>query len=261
MAINAMASYRRLDLAKARKQLQANAELFHRKQDPNIIELVDIQDYSLRTPIIYEVNSDDYLRILDTVTDVATKLEIQLNVLGPQQKQIQFDKKITEIALDLFPMTPHEASSREVWSYITLRVLPEFASWRFPNRSSDPEWERFIGLERNTFRRLWWRAHMLGPELAVLLQEDDLVQMFERTESIGSNKHLMQSLVRFTLQNEEALRELGGKSSMIYTETAKSLRRSMAIVAYEAMTPSELESFVHAKALETLNRIHDLKDR
>ena len=257
MAIKLDSSYRRLDLSKSRVQLEMNAQKFASGGTPDVSDLLEIRDYSCRTPVRYEVVTDDYLEIARCVDDLAMSLKIDVTAEGPQEKkkQLNFDKKLTEIVLDLFPMTPHEAANRDVWSYISLRVLPHYAAWRFPNKSDNPEWERFIGQERNTFKRLWWRAHMLGPELAVKLQEDDLVQMMERTESIGSNKFLMRSLVKFTLEHEDVLRSLGGKSSAIFTETGKALRRSMAIVGYEAMDEYEMERYVRMHAEETIERI------
>lgn len=260
MGIIPEASYRRLDFSKSREQIQINAQNSEAGEKFDLGKALEIQDYSLRTPVKYEVISEDYLNISTRVNQVTVDLEIDLDSNGPQSKQLLFDKKITEIVLDLFPMTPHEAANRDVWSYITLRVLPGHAAWRYPNNSADPEWERFIGFERNTFKRLWWRAHMLGSDLAVQLQEDDLVQMFERTESIGSNGLLMRTLAQFAIENVDVIRAIGGKSSAIYTETSKSLRRSMAVIGYEAMDEQEFAKYVRFHASETLDRLLTSKD-
>ena len=253
--ISNLASYRRLDVSKSRLQLGENDKVFTSGNLPHVASLLEIEDYSFRTPVLSEVSTSDYLEIARRINEIGENISVDVWIKGPQQKQIAFDKKVTECILEIFPMTPYEAACRDVWSYITLRVLPEYAHWRFPNESNNPEWERYLGFERNTFRRLWWRAHMLGADLAVLLQEDDLVQMFERTESIGSNKLLMQSIARFALEHEAEIRSLGGKSSAIYTETAKSLRRSMVIVGYEAMNESELDSYVRKHAIDAIDRI------
>ena len=96
---------------------------------------------------------------------------------------------------------------------------------------------------------------MLGGSLAAQLDEDELVQMFERTESIGSNKRIMQSMAEFALDSRDAMRSIGGKSSALITETAKSLRRTMAVISYEAMSDTELDVFVKEHAGDALNRI------
>ena len=262
--IDELASYRRLNLTRSRTQLQSNSESVLRNEEIYVEDLLNVEDYSFRTPVHYMVSTPDYLEMRRKVTDLApapTKLrddlESELQLPGKEQSKISFDRKLTQIILELFPMNPNEAASRDVWSYITLRVLPDYAMWRYPNRSNDPEWERYIGSERNTFKRLWWRSYMLGGSLAAELDEDELVQMFERTESIGSNKRLMQAMAEFALESREAMKSIGGKSSTLITETAKSLRRTMVVVSYESMTDSEIHAFVREHATEALNRIRD----
>jgi hypothetical protein len=260
--VNELSSYRRLNLTRSRSQLQSNSESFLRNREFSTDDLLGIEDYSFRTPVQYMVSTADYLemrRKIIELTPVPTFspdiVDSETQLLGKDESKLSFDRKLTQIVLEIFPMNPNEAASREVWSYITLRVLPDYAMWRYPNRSNDPEWERYLGSERNTFKRLWWRAYMLGGTLAAELDEDELVQMFERTESIGSNKRLMQAMAEFALESREAMKSIGGKSSSLITETAKSLRRTMAVISYESMTDSEIVVFVNTHATEALDRI------
>src|SRR5262249_20632544 len=57
----------------------------------------------------------------------------------------------------------YEASLVEVWQFIACVMLPDIVRWRFPGEKDPPitPEERFLGTNRNTFRRLWWRAHLL----------------------------------------------------------------------------------------------------
>jgi len=267
LIVNEIASYRRLNLARSRDQLKANAERISQNQQVFIGDFLEIEDYSYRTPVQFMVSSSDYLDIRSQVAVIQPVPQFNQNLddaqnSSPQKEnsKLNFDKKLTQIVLELFPMNPHEASSRDVWSYITLRVLPEHAMWRYPNRSDKPEWERYIGLERNTFKRIWWRAYMIGSDLAAQMDEDELVQMFERTESIGSNKKLMRSMARFALESRDAMKAIGGKSSSLIAETAKSLRRSMAVISYESMTDSEIDTYVRTHAMGALERIRSSRE-
>ncbi len=262
MIDNINASYRQLNFSRSRQQLESNEDRGRSGSAIFSEDLLEINDFSYRTPAQYRVSSEDYLEVRSRVIAIAvsqknheTSSSTDFDLTQAAVNKIVFDRKLTEIVLDVFPMNPHEASARDVWSYITLRVLPDVAMWRYPNRSNDPEWERYLGSERNTFKRLWWRSYMLGGDLAAQLDEDELVQMFERTESIGSNKRLMQTLAQFALDSREAMKSIGGKSSTLITETAKSLRRTMAVISYESMTDTEMDAFVKQHASDALNRI------
>jgi hypothetical protein len=262
------ASYRQLNTSRSREQLSLNAEKSLNGLEVFSHELLEINDFSYRTPAVYSVSSDEYLEIRSQIISIILSLSIGKETRTEENQsaridvnKISFDRKLTEIALNVFPMNPHEASNRDVWSYISLRVLPDVAMWRFPNRSNDPEWERYFGSDRNTFKRLWWRSYMLGGPLAAELDEDELVQMFERTESIGSNKIIMRSMATFALDSREDMKSIGGKASSLITEIAKSLRRSMAIISYESMTDNEIDAFVKHHGNDALNRIRISREK
>ena len=89
-------------------------------------------------------------------------------------------------------MTPHEASQDEVWSYLTCCWLLDVAFWRF---GADASIDRFIGhLNRNTFRRMWWRAEVLGPDVDLAqLGEDELVNIMERP-TLFSDRRLARTI-------------------------------------------------------------------
>jgi hypothetical protein len=268
MIISSDASYRQLNFARSVQQIAVNAEREHDGRPIFSEEYLGLNDFSFRTPAQYRILSEEYLEIRSQVISIAASQKSEASPLSSNfdsaeidVNKITFDRKLTEAVLDIFPMNPHEASTRDVWSYITLRILPDVAMWRYPNRSNDPEWERFIGTERNTFKRLWWRAYMLGGSLASQLDEDELVQMFERTESIGSNKRVMKTMAEFAIDSRDAMRAIGGKSSTLITETAKSLRRTMAVISYEAMSDTEIDVFVKEHAGDALNRIRASREQ
>lgn len=98
-----------------------------------------------------------------------------------------FDRACAAALWRQLPVSAHTASGRGVWTFVTCCVLPDVAVWRFPKRAS----ERFLGdLNRNAFRRLWWRVETLGmpPEGPdpIWDREDTLVQVMERPGLTGS---------------------------------------------------------------------------
>jgi Family of unknown function (DUF6339) len=78
-------------------------------------------------------------------------------------------------------ITPHQAADEEIWAHLTAGPFAALAAWRFPGLPD----ERVLGrAPRNTFRRLWWRAEILGPrawDQEGGLLEDETVQIMERT--------------------------------------------------------------------------------
>lgn len=90
---------------------------------------------------------------------------------------------------------PGDAAAEGVWSFLSLVLLPEIGPWRFPDRAED----RLLGRPRNVFRRSWWRAHVLGPDLDTAppgqqpLGEDELVQIMERP-TLASNQRVARAV-------------------------------------------------------------------
>lgn len=134
--------------------------------------------------------------------------------------------------------------SKDVWSYLTLRVLPDFALWRWPDNAE----ERFLGgAERSAFQRLWQRAYILGPDLASDLQEDEAVNIFERPEALGGNKRLSKIFAEYIVKNRGVI---GGKSgekiisTKIVKQAAKRLRRTMSVQVVQTMSDNELSEHI-----------------
>ena len=99
--------------------------------------------------------------------------------------------KAARLLRQALPMSANEASHEEVWSYHCCWLL-DVAVWRF---GVDADERRFIGnVNRNTFRRLWWRAEILGPDIDLTkLGEDELVNIMERP-TIASDRRLARTI-------------------------------------------------------------------
>jgi len=156
-----------------------------------------------------------------------------------------FDSIFTKNSqLLLHDLNPIDGFSKDVWSYLTLRVLPDFALWRWPDNAE----ERFLGgAERSAFQRLWQRAYILGPDLASDLQEDEAVNIFERPEALGGNKRLSKFFAEYIVKNRGVT---GGKSgekiisTKIVKQAAKRLRRTMSVQVVQTMSDNELSAHI-----------------
>jgi len=77
----------------------------------------------------------------------------------PPSQLSTYEGLLANLLHQSLPMSPHEAAHEEVWSYLTCCWLLDVAIWRFGPDAPD---DRFVGhLNRNAFRRLWWRAEIL----------------------------------------------------------------------------------------------------
>ena len=181
--------------------------------------------------------------------------------LGAQSGDVQdinvssgeFDKIFTKIAQEIFyDMSPIDGFNRDVWSYLTMRVLPDLALWRWNVNKTD---ERFIGgSERSCFQRLWLRSYVLGGELASQLQEDEALNIFERPEALGGNRRLSLAIANFIVKNRGVVDSNSGEkiiSTEIVKQTAKRLRRAMSVQVVQTMTDAEIEKHVARNFVET----------
>jgi Family of unknown function (DUF6339) len=159
---------------------------------------------------------------------------------------VKFDHEAAGILLQHLPIAPAEASRDEVWSFISLCLLPDLATWRFPDQNS----RRFLGGVRNTFQRLWWRAAMLKDDTVsdslwlIRLPEDALVGLMERP-GISSNNVVARSIARSIAKLAESLptplREDGWRAAY------KRIRQRIPLVNLESLPEPAL-----AEQLDTL---------
>jgi len=167
-----------------------------------------------------------------------------------------FDSLFTQnVNLIFHDLQSVDGFSKEVWSYINLRVLPDFVLWRWPNNHI----ERFLGgSERSCFQRLWQRAFVLGPELAGELQEDEAVNIFERPEALGGNRRLAKAMAEFIVKNRVTVDSNTGQkiiTTEIVKKSAKRIRRAMSIQLAQTMSPSELERWIAIQFSETFSKV------
>lgn len=151
-----------------------------------------------------------------------------------------FEGRGARILRDALPMSANEASHEEVWSYLTCCWLLDVAAWRF---GVDADERRFIGnVNRNTFRRLWWRAEILGPDIDLTkLGEDELVNIMERP-TVASDRRLARTVaLEFLARVDEGAAD---SRMQLMREAMKRLLRLTPLVAFPALTDYDLRAVV-----------------
>ncbi|MCI4013008.1 hypothetical protein [Brevibacterium sp. ZH18] len=132
-----------------------------------------------------------------------------------------FDQELAVLFESEVPMLEVEASLSSVWHFMTLRVLPDVAIWRWPgddpkSRAEDDgvrlRTHRLKEIRRNLFRQAWYRQNLLGSDACRILNEDAFVQLTDRMTLLG-NRALNHAITQETLRywkrpgfNREVLR-------------------------------------------------------
>jgi hypothetical protein len=248
-------SYRHLSIESAVEDLDAvkNGEV-------EISEALAKDDFHLRPFTDSGVSVE---RLLECRAQFFTAL----NVPSGNTKDIkvstgEFDRIFTKNCAPIFhDMSPIDGFSREVWSYLTIRVMPDLALWRWNVNKTD---ERFLGgAERSCFQRLWLRSYVLGGDLASQLQEDEAVNIFERPEALGGNKRLALGMANFIVANRGVTDKKSGEkivTTEIVKQAAKRLRRAMSVQSVQTMSDAELEKYLVKTFAETLKIKVDSKN-
>jgi hypothetical protein len=119
-----------------------------------------------------------------------------------RRAQPTFDQELAVLAANAMPMLPVEASDEEIWSFLTLKVVPDVAIWRWPQAAerdpasdeevaADPRasrLERLIGGRRGMLRQAWWRSFLLGEDACLVLNEDNFIQLTDRISLTGDRR-------------------------------------------------------------------------
>ena len=181
--------------------------------------------------------------------DLATLEQLRRDVLrlagnsgmpGPIHDIAAFEGHGARLLRQSLHMTPHEASHEEVWTYLTCCWLLDVAVWRFGGQAST---DRFIGhINRNTFRRMWWREEILGTEVDLTrLGEDELVNIMERP-TLYADRRLARAVARVFLHmvDEGLVRD----RMRLMREGTKRLLRLTPFLAFPALKDAEIEVVV-----------------
>lgn len=162
-------------------------------------------------------------------------------------RQQEFDRVCGTLLYQKMRIVTGDAAEEGVWSFISLVLVPEIAPWRFPNRHPS----RLLGKPRNTFRRLWWRAWSLGPDLTEAppgsfpLNEDDYFQIMERTKLSG-DRRTAQAIKRhmWRFDAPSAAEDKQATRNAVLREVIKRLRAAKSHIAFLALDDQQLASLI-----------------
>ncbi|MER3405109.1 MAG: hypothetical protein C4289_08060 [Chloroflexota bacterium] len=155
----------------------------------------------------------------------------------PHGDEWRFDCAAGRVLYETMDIVPNDAATEGVWSFLTLVVVPEIGPWRFPGRARD----RLLGKPRNVLRRLWWRAHVFGPDLDSAppgqrpFGEDEFVSFMERP-TIGGNRRLAREARDAVFRAGN----VGLPRSELIRDVAKRLMRLTAFVAIDVLDDATL---------------------
>jgi hypothetical protein len=115
---------------------------------------------------------------------------------SPESRK-QFDKHVVTVIGELLPISIAVAADPQFWRFVSCFILPDVVRWRWKIKVGAPiVKERFLGgRDRNAIGRLWWRQHLLTPELAASLGGEKADQILERP-ALASNQRLSMALGR-----------------------------------------------------------------
>jgi hypothetical protein len=198
--------------------------------------------------------------------------------LTPVQRTT-WDRVVGASLVELLEVHSFQAFDEEFWTYMTMHVFWDFPNWRFPGKKlagrseSDSEHEtdpdaiglkraedRVFGGRRNVLFRVWLRAHVLGPDLAIPERsagggainpagEDVLDNLFGRP-SISRNHELAKAIMSAFYRNAPT----GSGRHLIFREFMKAIRRRNPTLHFTAMG-AELGSFLDNLWQEAVSRV------
>jgi hypothetical protein len=179
-----------------------------------------------------------------------------------QVSRSKFDTETAGLLHKKMNVSPAEASSQGVWAFIACVLLPDVVRWRFPGGDATTQ-ERFLGGVRgirNTYGRLWWRAHVLqmpdSPDPLRLIRElgeDELVQITERPNLAGS-----MMTARLTAQTFlEIIPDLPQEISRsdLLRDAMKRLRRMLPLMTFDALDEDMLQIQLEEVFRESLRHL------
>lgn len=165
---------------------------------------------------------------------------------------IEFDRAVTAEIIAEMGIVPADAAHEGVWSFLSLVLLPDVALWRYPNTSGRGDYERIIGRPRNVFRRLWWRAFALGPEISSQLLEDEAVGIMERS-SLGGNPRIARTLAKEHLA-VLAKNPLLSRAELM-RQVTKRLRRLSVVVTLGVLDDNALRGLIGEVLTESMDAL------
>lgn len=226
----------RLDRSTALELVEANRH----KELSEIAERLPYKVETVTFPPIGGERVDD-ARLLG-LRNAMLALAADHGMPGPTSRDMQkrFEGKASRLVHESLPMTAHEASEFDVWTNLTVGWLLDVAVWRFGSTTGD---NRFLGdLNRNTFRRMWWRAEILGPKVDLEeLGEDELTAIMERP-TLFSDRRVARAIALEFLARVRG--DSGVRRQELMRQATKRLLRLTPFVSFASLTDDDVRALV-----------------
>lgn len=164
----------------------------------------------------------------------------------------EFEGECGRLLHEELGISPHEAGHREVWACLTATHLLDVAAWRWGGIS---ERKRVNGdINRDTFRRLWWRYEILqDPALPWDrfggLGEDEIVAIVERP-GVAGNPEVARAIVRGFHRRLEAESDLVPLRMHLMRDAMKRLTRLTPFTALDLLGRADLDARIDEVMVE-----------
>ena len=211
---------------------------------------VTIHHEATWVPTGARVTKEKLTSLRDEVISLAVKFGFPDTTTETSSKR-KFNRELSSVLHHSMQISPSNAARKEVWSYLSMILLPDVAMWRYP----DLEPARVLGqaersINRNFLRSAWWRAEVLGadsndPPAAFL--EDNLVHIMEVTGLFG-NKKITSAIVDIWSEEKKSIDQ--GEHENHFREFVKRFRRKAAFISFEGLTDNELKIYVRKELRE-----------
>jgi hypothetical protein len=183
------------------------------------------------------VSESDLKSLRGGLLKIATSLHFPEE--ANQHAAAEFDYLAGRFLHESMKISPGEAAKNDVWTFFALILVPDVATWRFPDQNE----RRLLGGVRNVFQRLWWRAQSLcaksesDPYYLLRLPEDALVGLMERP-AISSNSTVARTIARaiFEISRDTQLKD----RENTWRDAFKRVRQRVPLVNLEYLDDAEL---------------------
>lgn len=190
------------------------------------------------------ISKEEIDLIAKTVREFAVKHGYPEKVGNSQSSA--FDGELARWLSGQLAIIDGEGARAEMWSFVSLLVLPDVVKWRFQNFHRS----RCLGGRRNCFQRLWLRGKIfdLGAEaddrwrIVDKLTEDAFVSIIERP-SIAENRDLARIVGLCWIEAQEKVG--AGNMEKINRTALRSLRASFTLYEFDCLENEELSQLVH----------------
>lgn len=223
---------------------KASIQVIRRMLNSTVPELSKLASISHEKQFFYDQSKSIDLaelgKLRDELIEIAQGVGFPNTALSDKDKS-KFDSLSAKVLYDRLNLLLVEAAADEVWNFFTMVVLPDLAKWRFPNTRNALTYERWLGTDRNVFRKLWWREATLGWELSSRLGEDQVVAIMERPRLSGNPdlaRAMAGAFLRVSLKYGDVPRE------KVMRLGALSVRRRVPFIAFEALSSEQTEELV-----------------